>query len=342
MRGIFCAAVVMLAACGGGGNDGPAPTPAPTPTPGSTTISPSDANAVMQALAVKIGGVEGQLGQGDIPAQTAEDPKIESVGAETPASNGSTAQVPITINASQALQALFLKVPGSDSLITVNLGGAGKSALREQQAAFAANGKPKAEQTFNIEITLPTNIEQGRFSVDIAVRDATGNVSNTGRGVIVVGQVGTGKLQFSLSWDAGVDLDLHVTEPDGNQIYYANPGPSTSGGRLDIDDLNGPEPSDRPPGEPEGVENIFWQNAAPTGTYVVRVDYFSGSQAANFVVTVSADGQILDTISRANFQSGCVRVYTLDYGGSATNSTGTVSPGLTPDPAGPCGGAVAP
>jgi hypothetical protein len=330
---VLCAAALVLGACGGGGGGGDGPTPTPGPTPGSATISPSNSNAVMQALAVKIGGSEGLLTEGNIPAATAQDPKVESVRAETPASNGSTAQVPITINSSQALQALFLKVPGSNSLITVNLsGGAGKAAMLDQQAAFAANGHPKALQTFNVEVTLPTNIEQGSFDVDVAVRDAAGNVSNTGRGKILVGRVGTGKLQFSLSWDADVDLDLHVTEPSGNEIFYANPGPSASGGTLDIDDLNGPAPSGRPAGEPEGVENVFWQNTAPTGTYVVRVNYFSGSQAANFVVTVSAGGQVLDTISRGNFQQGCVRVYTLNYGGDAASSQGTASPGLTSDP----------
>jgi hypothetical protein len=333
LSGILCAAALLLAACGGGGGGGGDPVPTPAPTPGSATISPSNSNAVMQALAVKIGNSEGTLTEGSIPAQTAENPKVESVRAETPASNGSTAQVPITINSSQALQALFLKVPGSNSLITVNLpSGAGKAALLDQQAAFAANGNPKAVQTFNVEVTLPTNIEQGSFDVDVAVRDAAGNVSNTGRGKVLVSRVGTGKLQFSLSWDADVDLDLHVTEPSGNEVYFGNPGPSASGGTLDFDDLNGPEPSGRPAGEPEGVENVFWQNTAPTGTYVVRVNYFSGSQAANFVVTVSAGGQVLDTISRGNFQQGCVRVYTLNYGGDAASSQGTVSPGLTSDP----------
>jgi uncharacterized protein YfaP (DUF2135 family) len=340
LSSILCAAALALSACGGGGGGGgDGPTPTPAPTPGSTTISPTNANAVMQALEVKVGGFEGQLGDGNIPAQTAQDPKVESVRAETPASNGSTAQVPITINASQALQALFLKVPGSNSLITVNLGGAGKAALLDQQAAFAANGNPKAEQTFNVEVTLPTNLEQGQFNVDIAVQDAAGNVSNTGRGTIVVGRVGTGKLQFSLAWDADVDLDLHVTEPNGNEIFWANPE-SPTGGTLDIDDLNGPASSGRPAGEPEGVENIFWQDTAPTGTYVVRVNYFDSSgPAANFVVTVSADGQVLETISRGNFQTqnGCVRVYTLNYGGSAGSSQGTVSPGLSPDPTNNCG-----
>ncbi|MEQ1439222.1 hypothetical protein AAG565_07650 [Fontimonas sp. SYSU GA230001] len=338
---LLCAGALALAACGGGGgggggDDGPQPT-----LPPSGTINPGDANAVMQSIAVKVGDFSGSLTSGNIPAQSANDPKVESVQANTPASNGSTAQVPVTINASAALSALFLKVPGANSLITVNLSGGGGKALSDQKAAFMANGNPKALDTFNVDVTLPPNIGEGFFDVDVAVQDSAGNVSNTGRGRITIARVGTGKLQFSLSWDAEVDLDLHVFEPDGNEIYYGNPGPSASGGELDIDDLNGPASSGRPAGEPEGVENVFYDSAAPTGIYTVRINYFSGQLAANFVVTVSADGQVLDTISGANFQAqnGCVRVYRLNYGGSAANSQGTISnPVLTPDPVGACGG----
>ncbi len=334
LRGLVAASALVLAACGGGGGGGDGPTPTPPPT---GTINPGNVNAVMEAIVVKIGNSEGLFEANKaIPAQTAADPKVDFVQAQTPASNGSTSQVPLVITASAAIEALFLKIPNANGLITVNVGAAGK-ALVEQKAAFAANGNPKAENTYNVEVTLPPNIGEGAFDFDVAVRDVNGNVSNMDRGRLVIARVGTGKLQFSLSWDADVDLDLHVTEPNGNQIFYGNEGPSNTGGRLDIDDLNGPLPSGRPAGEPEGVENIFWNDTAPNGTYIVRVDYFSGSPAANFVVTVSADGQVLDTISRANFQSGCVRVYTLNYVGSA-NSQGTVSPGLTPDPSGACGG----
>lgn len=290
----------------------------------------------MGALAVKVGGFEATLAPGAIPAQTSETLKVETVPAQTMASNGATAQLPVTVDAGSALSALFLKIPGSDQLLTAVLGSS--KALRDQQAAFVASGRAKALSTFNVEVTLPPNIQEGDFEFDIAVRDAAGNISNTRRGKITVARVGTGKLQFSLSWDADVDLDLHVTEPGGNEIFYGNPGPSASGGMLDIDDLNGPFPSGRGEGEPEGVENIFWTDTAPTGGYAVRVNYFSGAVPANFVVTVSADGQVLTTISRGNFQSGCVRAYTLNYGGSAANSSGTESPGLTPDPSGACGG----
>ncbi|HEY1076259.1 MAG TPA: hypothetical protein VGE51_06190 [Fontimonas sp.] len=335
LRSFLGASVIVLAACGGGGGGGGG-----SQTPDS--IDPADPDAVMETLAVKIGGAEGVLSaNGAIPAQSAQNPKIESVPVQSPASNGSTTQIPVVINSNAALDALFLKVPGAAGLITVDLAAAGGKLLTDQKAAFVANGRPKAQETYNIEVTLPPNIEEGEFTFEIAARDSAGNVSNKGSGKVIIARVGTGKLQFSLSWDAEVDLDLHVFEPNGNEVYYGNPGPSGSGGVLDIDDLNGPGSSGRPAGEPEGVENIFWQATAPNGTYIVRVDYFDSSgPAANFVVTVSADGQVLETISRGNFQAGngCVRIYTLNYGGNPASSQGTVSPGLTTDPAGACGG----
>lgn len=337
LRGLVAVSALVLAACGGGGGgDGPTPTPPPT-----GTINPGDVNAVMDAIVVKIGNSEGLLEANKaIPAQTAADPKVDFVQAQTPASNGSTSQVPLIITASAAIEALFLKIPNANGLITVNVGAAGK-ALVEQKAAFATNGNPKAENTYNVEVTLPPNIGEGAFDFDVAVRDVGGNVSNTGRGRLVIARVGTGKLQFSLSWDSDVDLDLHVTEPDGNVISYFNEGPSSSGGTLDIDDLNGPLPSGRPAGEPEGVENIFWEDTAPNGNYIVRVDYYSGSLATNFVATVSIDGQIKETISVPNFQptqGTCFRIYTLAFGGSFSGSTGTISnPVLTPATGGGCG-----
>jgi hypothetical protein len=75
---------------------------------------------------------------------------------------------------------------------------------------------------------------------------------------------GTGSVQVTLTWDPAVDLDLHVIEPSGEEIFFANPGPTASGGQLDRDDICVP-----------GTENIFWSTSAPAGNYEVRVHAFS-------------------------------------------------------------------
>lgn len=73
----------------------------------------------------------------------------------------------------------------------------------------------------------------------------------------------TGVLHFALSWNTSrTDIDLYVTDPSGQTIYYANPS-STTGGYLDRDDTDG-----------FGPENIYWTNNIPEGVYHVSVNYF--------------------------------------------------------------------
>ena len=86
---------------------------------------------------------------------------------------------------------------------------------------------------------------------------------------------GSGDVQVTLTWDNTSDLDLHVTDPYGEEIYY-NDRYSASGGYLDFDDTNG-----------YGPENVYWdEGTAPSGQYVVEVVYYSGSSAADYFVTV--------------------------------------------------------
>lgn len=70
-----------------------------------------------------------------------------------------------------------------------------------------------------------------------------------------------GELTFSLIWDGPDDLDLEVTCPGGERLFWGIR--SACGGRVDIDTGVG-EPS------PEPVENIFFETPAP-GAYTVRV-----------------------------------------------------------------------
>jgi uncharacterized protein YfaP (DUF2135 family) len=94
--------------------------------------------------------------------------------------------------------------------------------------------------------------------------------------------VGTGDVQISVTWNSAADVDLHVVEPNGNEIYYGSSRSST-GGELDLDS-NASCGSDGP-----RAENIRWPTGrAPTGTYTVRVDYWSncGAGSTDYVVRV--------------------------------------------------------
>jgi hypothetical protein len=101
--------------------------------------------------------------------------------------------------------------------------------------------------------------------------------------------LGSGDVQATLRWSSSADLDLHVTEPDGTEIAYTSPGPTSTGGHLDVDSNVGCVPG-------SGVENIFWPpSGAPAGDYTVAVNGFSvgGSAcgAGDYELTIKVSGQ---------------------------------------------------
>lgn len=103
--------------------------------------------------------------------------------------------------------------------------------------------------------------------------------------------LGTGDIQITLTWDNGADLDLIVTEPNKEVIYYDNRH-SKTGGQLDID-------SNYPCGQnPGSVENVFWPTGqAPTGNYTIMIDEASscGYAPPNWTLTVYDDGRVVLT-----------------------------------------------
>lgn len=102
-------------------------------------------------------------------------------------------------------------------------------------------------------------------------------------------EVGTGDVRVTLTWDNAADIDLHVTDPRGEEIYFFNPQ-SASGGRLDVD-ANG-----LCTGDP-AVENVFWPTGqAPVGTYDISVIRYQscGAGSTRYEVAVYVDGALVD------------------------------------------------
>jgi hypothetical protein len=74
-----------------------------------------------------------------------------------------------------------------------------------------------------------------------------------------------GDPQFTLIWDSDADLDLHVIEPGGSEIYWEARN-AKKGGELDVDDVDG-----------QGPENIYWKKGVgPSGDYQWWVHYYGG------------------------------------------------------------------
>ena len=104
----------------------------------------------------------------------------------------------------------------------------------------------------------------------------------------------SGSLRFHLKFDneTKVDLDLHVVEPGGEEINFANTL-SSNKGELDVDCncMHCPQgPS----------ENIFWPDDVDLpGTYTYWINYYHGCEefgaASNYTLYVIVDDQVVIT-----------------------------------------------
>ena len=81
----------------------------------------------------------------------------------------------------------------------------------------------------------------------------------------------TGDLCCRLAWFNYDDLDFHMVEPNGTEIYFGHKRSTSTGGQLDVD-MNAGGGQTRTP-----VENIFYgnRNSMKEGTYKLFVRQFS-------------------------------------------------------------------
>ena len=155
-------------------------------------------------------------------------------------------------------------------------------------------------------ITLPEG--QEGLTVQVAIVDENGNISQIWGAPVEIIEVGTGGLQVSLSFDNAKDVDLHLIEPEyedeegiaasfyDRHIYYGHTW-SANGGDLDLDSNAGCNIDD------VNNENITYDEEIATivpGTYKVYVDLWENcdpSLITNYVVTVFYGGNLIATRS---------------------------------------------
>ena len=149
------------------------------------------------------------------------------------------------------------------------------------------------------ELTLPAGVLASDVVVGVAPQAADGTIrvryavgSSGAIGAYAsqslrVFRVGNGDVQISVSWSGASDVDLRVTDPSGEEVFFGNLT-SASGGTLDLDS-NAACTIDN-----KNNENIVWPvGGAPRGEYRVVVDYWSdcGVPRSDYVVTIQAEGQ---------------------------------------------------
>lgn len=104
--------------------------------------------------------------------------------------------------------------------------------------------------------------------------------------------LGSGDVQVTLIWSSKADLDLSVTDPDSDVVYYGNRSVA-SGGTLDRD-ANYPCGSDA---SSPAAENIYWPTGgAPVGSYQAAVVFTSdclGEGIQSFELIVQVGGRVV-------------------------------------------------
>lgn len=132
-------------------------------------------------------------------------------------------------------------------------------------------------------------------------------------------EVKVGDPQFTLIWDSNADIDLHVVEPGGKEIYW-NDTRGRFGGELDVDNVDG-----------FGPENVYWlkQSAdgsrdlgpGPPGEYRWFVVYYGGNRgvpvATRWKVRIKHEGRVEVIQGRLTVPGSRSRTYNLKVGGDA-------------------------
>jgi uncharacterized protein YfaP (DUF2135 family) len=101
----------------------------------------------------------------------------------------------------------------------------------------------------------------------------------------------SGAIQITVAWNTGADIDLYVTDPAGETLFYNEQSRQVaSGGQLDQDARG----ECRVEQEHTRIENAFWPGPrVPHGEYKVALHYWGpcGSNAATTATISIAVGR---------------------------------------------------
>ena len=138
------------------------------------------------------------------------------------------------------------------------------------------------------EVRFDLDRAMERGCVAVAAVDGSGAVGAPVCHTIVPAPVGAGDVEITLSWDTDADLDLHVADPNGDEVYYGSEEVA-SGGTLDLESHCGPQAFIR-------NEHVGWsQGTPPPGLYEVRVSHWGSdcdTAETNYVVRIYNHGQV--------------------------------------------------
>lgn len=199
---------------------------------------------------------------------------------------------------------------GVEGLLMANVGTTtGRISSKSEEitiSEFMTNVVPKAQgmsllvqgKYLNnlVSLTAPVNPDSGKlfkWGNDFAW-SYNGNITDSIKEKVksAGGNVTSAKLRVSLAWFNYDDLDIHVYEPTGNHIYFAN-----KCGKQDVD-MNAGGAHTR-----QAVENVSW-TTVQDGAYQVKVNNYSRRETTDvgFVIEIENGGNLSQLSYKAGVQ----------------------------------------
>ncbi|HZU81465.1 MAG TPA: hypothetical protein VE987_01040 [Polyangiaceae bacterium] len=235
-----------------------------------------------------------QFVAGAMPPASSAGPKVDSIAFATN-----------TIWAGEAGKSFSGALDSTATAVAVALSGDRGYWL---QTAGVPDFSAPTSPTFHGLASFATTLAPGQYALQVRAVDASGNFGPPATQVLTASAAAPsappaqGQLVVTLSWDTESDLDLHVVDPLGNEIFHGAPSSAApaSGASKSLADAGSPGYLDFDSNAGcviDGLrrEDVIWPGPPPEGTYLVRVDTPSlcGQPIANFTVQAVLEGALV-------------------------------------------------
>jgi hypothetical protein len=167
--------------------------------------------------------------------------------------------------------------------------------------------------TFRTLMSFSPALQPGTLNLSAQAVDAEGHFGAPSRLLLTVANraAPSGALVVTLAWSGLADLDLHVVDPAGGEIWSGHK--SDAGGVLDVDS------NAQCAGDGLDLEHVVWTNAPPAGHYIVRVDTASlcGAPSAYWRVDVKMNSSAAGTATGVSVDADTLGSYAQGAGRTA-------------------------
>jgi len=163
--------------------------------------------------------------------------------------------------------------------------------------------------TLRATAAFSTKLAPGAYSLEAHAVDGAGKLGLPKVQTLTAlpespARVVQGELVVTLTWETEADVDLHVVDPLGNEIFHGAPSsldPFAHGASVSSDSPGVLDVDSNASCSIDGLrqEDVIWAGAPPSGHFLVRVDTPSlcGQASAHWTVSVMLQAALLTEVT---------------------------------------------